>query len=165
MSLLLNTIRASQTYPRVAGRKSAGDHRVSRNSITPSRKAHRRGRFVLQNIFDLLQNRRRKLRDNLQGLQILQDLFGPRRAEDDRARVGIDCDPRKGKLRDSAAELYEREATGTAVNTAKVVFDQTDGRPPEVEGRWTERTHPSQRRQTVSSPSRSSSDPPPRSSC
>lgn len=62
--------------------------------------------FVAQDLLDLREHVWRQLRDDIERLQVIDDLLGPRRAEDNGARVRVDRDPRESKMGHRAAELW-----------------------------------------------------------
>ena len=61
--------------------------------------------LVVQNLLDLLEDFGCQLRDDLQRLQVVKDLFGLGCAEDNGARIRAGRNPRQRKLIDAAPEL------------------------------------------------------------
>ncbi len=61
--------------------------------------------FVVQDLLDLLEDLRGELRDNLQRLEVVNDLLGLRRAEDDGARVRFNCQPGQREMVNLASEF------------------------------------------------------------
>lgn len=71
----------------------------------PGQKAHRRFRFVAQNLLNLRKYLGCQFRDDLERLQVVDHLLGFGCAKDDRACVRLLCDPSKGEVRDFAAKF------------------------------------------------------------
>lgn len=62
-------------------------------------------RLVLNNRLDLLQDFWRELRDDIDGLQVIQNLFGTGSAKDDSASVWISGYPRQRQMCNFAVEF------------------------------------------------------------
>ena len=83
--------------------------RLERHIQRHSHDRHLRLRFVIQNLLDLVQDFRSQLRENLERFEVIDDLLGPRSAQDDSASVGLLGYPGEGEVMQLATEFCDSE--------------------------------------------------------